>query len=47
MVTLPNGYILKGVFKRGVRPNSRTKLRKDTMAGAHMTYPAIRMSMRT
>jgi hypothetical protein len=45
-VTLPNGYVLKGVFKRGIRPQSRTKLRKDTSSGADQTYPAIRMSMR-
>ena len=46
MITLPGGYILKGVFRRGVRPSARTKLRKDTMAGAQMTYPSIVMTMR-
>lgn len=45
MVTLPGGYILKGHFRRGIRKYSRTKLRKDTQAGAHMTYPAIAMSI--
>lgn len=46
MVMIPDGYTLKGVFRKGIRPNSRTKLRKDTMAGAKMTYPAIVMSMK-
>ena len=46
MITLPGGYILKGVFRKGVRPSARTKLRKDTMAGAEMTYPSIVMTMR-
>jgi len=46
MITLPGGYILKGVFKKGIRPTSRTKLRKDTMAGADMTYPSLIMTMR-
>jgi hypothetical protein len=46
MITLPNGYTLKGVFKRGIRQHSRTKLRRDTQAGAQMTYPALRITMR-
>ncbi len=46
MITLPNGYILKGVFRRGIRPQSRKKLRRDTMAGAVMTYPSLRLEMR-
>lgn len=46
MVMLPNGYTLKGVFRRGIKPFSRTKLRRDTMAGAKMTYPAILMTMK-
>lgn len=46
MITLPGGYILKGVFRKGIRPNARTKLRKDTMAGAQMTYPSLVLSMR-
>lgn len=46
MITLPNGYILRGVFRRGIRPQSRKKLRKDTMAGARMTYPSLVLSMR-
>lgn len=45
MVTLPGGYVLKGHFKRGIRQYSRTKLRKDTMAGAQMTYPAISLKV--
>ncbi|WP_454917311.1 hypothetical protein [Xanthobacter sediminis] len=45
-ILLPNGYILKGVFRRGFRPYARTKLRKDTEAGARMTYPAIIMKMK-
>ena len=46
MITLPGGYVLKGVFRKGVRPMARTKLRKDTMAGAQMTYPSLKLSMR-
>lgn len=46
MVTIPNPYILKGAFRKGIRPQSRTKLRKDTQAGAAMTYPALKMMMR-
>lgn len=46
MTTLPGGYILKGYFTRGVRKNARTKLRKDTAAGAQMTYPAMLLSMK-
>lgn len=46
MITLPGGYILKGRFRRGYRPFARTKLRKDTMAGAQMTYPALVMTMK-
>jgi hypothetical protein len=46
MVMLPNGYILKGVFKRGYKPGARRKLGKDTQAGAKMTYPSLQMMMR-
>ncbi|UFX42070.1 hypothetical protein HAP47_0022685 [Bradyrhizobium sp. 41S5] len=46
MITLPGGYILKGHFRRGYRPFARTKLRKDTMAGAQMTYPALVLTMK-
>lgn len=46
LVSLPNGYVLKGYFRRGVRPRARTKLRKDTQAGAVMTYPALVLQMR-
>lgn len=46
MIKIPNGYILKGVFTKGVRKASRTKLRRDTQAGAEMTYPAIKMMIR-
>ncbi len=46
MITLPGGYILKGRFTRGVRPHARRKLRKDTMAGAQMTYPSLVLTMR-
>jgi hypothetical protein len=47
MITHPNGYILKGVFSRGIRPQARKKLRKDTRAGSVMTYPSIRLEMRS
>lgn len=51
MVQLPSGpapapYRLKGVFKRGIRPQSRTKLRSDTRAGAMMTYPTLELKVR-
>lgn len=46
MITLPGGYILKGNFRRGFRRTARPKLRKDTMADAQMTYPALALVMR-
>lgn len=45
-ILLPNGYILKGVFRKGYRPGARTNLRKDTRAGARMTYPALIMKLK-
>ncbi|MCU0731651.1 MAG: hypothetical protein MUE84_08690 [Hyphomonas sp.] len=45
MIMIPNGYILKGRFRRGYKPNARRKLARDTQAGARMTYPALRMTM--
>lgn len=46
MVYIPNGYILKGRFRRGRKEFSRKKLQRDTQAGARMTYPAIVMNMK-
>jgi hypothetical protein len=46
MILIPNGYILKGRFSRGYKPGARTKLARDTQAGARMTYPAIQMEMK-
>lgn len=46
MRTIPGGYILKGVFRRGVKPGARKKLAKDTAAGATMTYPSLEMRFR-
>lgn len=46
MVTIPNGYRLKGRFRRGWKQFARTKLRPDAAAGAAMTYPALVMNMR-
>lgn len=46
MIPLPGGYVLKGRFRRGYRQFARTKLRKDTQAGAQMTYPALVLSMK-
>ncbi|NEV75469.1 hypothetical protein DYI24_00035 [Rhodopseudomonas sp. BR0C11] len=46
MIPLPNGYVLKGRFRRGYRTYARKKLRKDTQAGAQMTYPALVLSMK-
>lgn len=45
-VTLPGGYILKGVFSKGVRPSSRPRLRPDVRKGQPVTYPAIVLRMR-
>ena len=45
-VYIPNGYILKGVFRAGFRKHRRTGLKRDTQAGARMSYPALVMSMR-
>lgn len=44
-ILLPNGYVLKGRFTRGYKKFARTKLKKDTEAGARMTYPALIMTM--
>jgi len=38
---LSGGYTLVGQFRRGVGAHARTGLRKDTSAGASMTYPAL------
>lgn len=46
LMPLPNGYILKGVFRRGHRQHARKKLRPDTVAGAAMTYPALVLNMK-
>ncbi|KUL94322.1 hypothetical protein DK26_15015 [Bosea sp. WAO] len=46
MVYIPNGYVLKGRFRRGYKPFARTKLQRDTQAGARTTYPAIVMNMK-
>lgn len=43
----PAPYTLRGRFKRGARQFSRTKLRRDTGSGATMTYPALRLEMRS
>lgn len=45
MIYLPNGYVLKGIFRRGYKRFARTKLKRDTQAGARMTYPALVMTM--
>ena len=45
MIFIPNGYILKGRFKRGYKQFARTKLRRDTQAESRMTYPALSISM--
>ncbi len=46
MVYIPNGYILKGRFRRGHKEKARTKLQKDTQAGARMSYPALVLRMK-
>lgn len=46
MVSLPNGYILKGRFSKGRKTYARKGLQKDTVAGQRMTYPALIMNMR-
>jgi hypothetical protein len=46
MIPLPGGYVLKGRFRRGYREFARRKLRRDTAAGAQMTYPALLINMR-
>lgn len=46
MMQLPGGYILKGVFRRGVLPFARSGLKRDTQAGVAMTYPALVMQLR-
>jgi hypothetical protein len=46
MVPLPDGYVLKGRFRKGRGANARRGLRRDTQTGAAMTYPALSISMR-
>jgi|SRR5215218_10721507 len=46
-INLPNGYILKGRFRRGHKAKARTALARDTKAGARMTYPAVVMDFKT
>ena len=46
LITLPNGYVLKGHFRRGIRQFARRKLQKDTQAGAQLTYPSLVFSMK-
>lgn len=45
-ITLPGGYILKGVFTKGVRQFSRTRLRPDVRAGQPVSYPALILRMK-
>lgn len=45
-VTIPDPYVLKGHFRRGVRAKARTKLRLDTQRGSEMKYPAIVLTMK-
>lgn len=44
-ITLPDGYTLKGHFRRGHRPGARNKGRADVAAGQRMTYPALILRM--
>ncbi len=44
--SMGGGYILKGRFRKGIRPNSRRSLRKDVFAGQEMTYPALEITLR-
>lgn len=46
MIDLPGGYVLKGVFRRGYRPDARRVLRPDVTAGQRVSYPALVMMMR-
>lgn len=46
MIPLPDGYVLKGRFRKGSGTSVRRGLRKDTQAGAAMTYPALAIEMR-
>lgn len=45
MMQLPNGYVLKGRFRRGFREFARRGLQKDTKAGSRMTYPALTLRL--
>jgi hypothetical protein len=45
-IRLEGGYILKGRFTRGIGKFARKGLRKDTAAGAEMTYPALQIAPR-
>jgi hypothetical protein len=46
MILLPNGYVLKGRFRRGYREHARAGLQKDTQRGQPVTYPALVMSVK-
>ena len=46
MILIPNGYTLKGRFRKGYKPGARKKLARDTAAGARMTYPSLEMMMK-
>jgi hypothetical protein len=50
MVLIPRsmggGYVLRGRFRRGARPNARKKLASDTKRGSVMTYPALQITTR-
>lgn len=44
--TIPNGYVLRGRFRRGPGAFARKGLRRGTRAGDPLTYPCIVMRMR-
>jgi len=46
LIPLPDGYVLKGRFRRGVCQFARRRLRPNTAAGSQMTYPALVLIMR-
>lgn len=46
MMPLPGGYVLKGSFRKGYGTHARTRLQRDTRAGAVMMYPALAITPR-
>lgn len=45
-VALPNGDALAGQFRRGIQPQSRRRLQRDTRRGASPMFPALTFKLK-